>query len=568
MYYIAQNYLIDIYHISCTLKIEIHTRAPCFSVFIRYIVLHMTTITKKQKHVFDFVITYLSENGISPTIEEIRKGLKLKAVSTVHEHINTLIGKGFFKRIDNSARNIVPSKKIKQIIEIPIIGKIAAGQPIDAIEDQEETVSYVDHAVNQKDLYALKVIGNSMIDEGIFDGDIVIIKKQSTAENGQTVVAIIDENQATLKKIYKEKNRFRLEPRNQTMLPFYREEVEIRGVVIQIISNMNSNMNSNNTGATTTQLKHTYKTIDLFAGIGGIRLGFEKAGFTTVFANDFEPMCKYTYDLNFKNSKLIVEDIRKLNINDLPKFDFLLGGFPCQAFSIAGYRQGFNDEKGRGNLFFDIAHIIEARKPVGFLLENVKNLKSHDGGKTFRIIEDTLKNLGYHIKTKVLNSMEYGNIPQNRERIYIVGFKNIHYYNQFVFPNPIKLTTRVVDLLEKNVPEKYYYNGKPLYEHLKNVVKIGGIYQWRRQYVRENKKGVCPTLTANMGMGGHNVPIIKDKKGIRKLMPIECARIQGFPKNYALPAISDSALYKQIGNSVSVPVVEAVAKQMMCAMQK
>ena len=275
-----------------------------------------------------------------------------------------------------------------------------------------------------------------------------------------------------------------------------------------------------------------------------------------------------TYDLNFLKAKLVVEDMRKIGIDDLPKFDFLLGGFPCQAFSIAGYRQGFNDHKDRGNLFFDVARIIEARKPEGFLLENVKNLKSHDSGKTFRIIEDTLKNLGYYVKYKVLNSMEYGNIPQNRERIYIVGFKNKNYTDKFSFPEPVKLAKKITDLLEKNVSEKYYYNGKPLYEKLKDFVKEEGkVYQWRRQYVRENKSGVCPTLTANMGTGGHNVPIIKDKNGIRKLTPLECFRIQGFPKDYILPKISDSALYKQAGNSVSVPVLEAVAKQMMKAME-
>ena len=126
---------------------------------------------------------------------------------------------------------------------------------------------------------------------------------------------------------------------------------------------------------------------------------------------------------------------------------------------------------------------------------------------------------------------------------------------------------KVTDLLERSVPEKYYYNGKPLYEKLKDQVKVNGVYQWRRQYVRENKRGVCPTLTANMGTGGHNVPIINDKKGIRKLTPIECARIQGFPSTYLLPNIADSILYKQLGNSVSVPVIEAVAKQMMSAMR-
>lgn len=525
----------------------------------------MKPITKKQKQVFDFINTYLAENGISPTFEEIRKKLKLKAVSTVHEHINSLKSKGYLSKSENSTRSLSPKKEIKTIIEIPIIGKIAAGAPIEAIEDFQDTITISNQNIrDSKGYYALKVAGNSMIDEGIFDGDIVIIKKQSVAENGQTVVAIIDDDQATLKKLYREKEKFRLQPRNPNMQPLFRTEVEVRGVVVQVISNIIDEPETK----TIKKTKHGFKTIDLFAGVGGIRLGFEKAGFETVFANDFDTQCKLTYDLNFSKAKLVVEDIRKIGIDDLPKFDFLLGGFPCQAFSIAGYRQGFNDHKDRGNLFFDIARIIDARKPEGFLLENVKNLKSHDGGKTFRIIEETLKNLGYYIKYKVLNSMEYGNIPQNRERVYIVGFKNKNYTDKFSFPELVKLTKKITDLLEKNVPEKYYYNGKPLFEKLKNFIKEEGkVYQWRRQYVRENKSGVCPTLTANMGTGGHNVPIIKDKKGIRKLTPLECARIQGFPENFKLPKIADSALYKQFGNSVSVPVLEAVAKQMMRAME-
>lgn len=525
----------------------------------------MSKLTKKQKQVFDFIKTYISENGISPTIEEIRKELKLKAVSTIHEHINSLEAKGYISKSENSARSLSLMKEIKSVVEIPILGNIAAGQPIEAIENREDYISLVDPSIqNSKDYYALRVVGESMIDEGIFDGDVVVIKKQSVVENGQTVVAIIDDNEATLKKLYREKSRFRFEPRNQSMLPFYRKEVEVRGVVVQVIRNIQLEEESKPKQKT----KHGFNTIDLFAGVGGIRLGFENAGFKTVFANDFEPQCKDTYDLNFKDSKLIVEDIRKIGIDDLPKFDFLLGGFPCQAFSIAGYRHGFKDKKDRGNLFFDIARIIEARKPEGFLLENVKNLKSHDSGKTFEVIEKTLEDLGYFVKSKVLNTMEYGNVPQNRERIYIVGFKNKNYFDKFEFPKSVKLTKKVTDLLEKNVPEKYYYNGKPLYERLKNDVKEEGkVYQWRRQYVRENKSSVCPTLTANMGTGGHNVPIIKDKKGIRKLTPLECFRIQGFPKDYILPTLADSALYKQAGNSVSVPVIEAVAKQMMKAME-
>ena len=273
--------------------------------------------------------------------------------------------------------------------------------------------------------------------------------------------------------------------------------------------------------------------------------------------------------INFDGTQLFVEDIQKLNEKKLPDFDFLLGGFPCQAFSIAGYREGFDDKKGRGNLFFDVARIIKEKKPTGFMLENVKNLKNHDNGKTFKIILDTLESLGYYVKAKVLNSMEYGNVPQNRERIYIVGFRDKKHYEKFNFPPIIKLKKSIKDLLEDNVDEKYYYDGKPLYEKIKDdVTNSNTVYQWRRKYVRENKKGVCPTLTANMGMGGHNVPIIKDKKGIRKLTPLECARIQGFPMDFKLPInMSDSALYKQFGNSVSVPVVKAVAKQIRKAIE-
>lgn len=504
------------------------------------------------------------ENGISPTIDEIRKKLKLKAVSTVHEHLTALKEKGYLSKLDNSSRSIIPKYDIKTFIEVPIVGRIAAGQPIEAIEDWKDTISVSNIKLEtSEDCYALRVSGNSMIDEGIFDGDIVIIKKQSSAENGQTVVAIIDDNKATLKKLYRENSKFRLQSANQAILPFYREEVEVRGVVVQVIRNISEDLDD-----PSVKTKSGYKTIDLFAGVGGIRIGFERAGFKTVFANDCEKQCKFTYDLNFKDSKLIVEDIKKIGVEDLPKFDFLLAGFPCQAFSIAGYRQGFKDEKGRGNLFLDIARIIDARKPEGFMLENVKNLKSHDGGKTYMIIEETLKNLGYHIKTKVLNSMEYGNVPQNRERIYIVGFKNKVCSDQFSFPIPVKLRTSVKDLLEKNVHEKYYYDGRPLIKKLeKHVKEEGKVYQWRRLYVRENKSGVCPTLTANMGTGGHNVPLIKDKKGIRKLTPLECARLQGFPSDYKIPqGVADSALYKQFGNSVTVTVIEAIAKQIMRAM--
>lgn len=307
-----------------------------------------------------------------------------------------------------------------------------------------------------------------------------------------------------------------------------------------------------------------YRTLDLFAGVGGIRLGFEKAGFKTVFANDFDETCKATYDLNFKSPKLLIKDIWEVKLDEIPKFDILLSGFPCQAFSIAGYRKGFKDDKGRGNLFFRIAEFLEKRKPKAFLLENVKNLKSHDNGKTFIIIKNTLKDLGYHIKTDVLNSMTHGNLPQNRERIFIVGFLDSKKADAFAFPKEIPLKKHFKQFFDKNIDIKYYYNGKPLYDRIKNDINSEHtIYQWRRKYVRANKKSVCPTLTANMGRGGHNVPIIKDKKGIRKLTPKECFMFQGFPRSFKLPEeICDSHLYHQAGNSVSVPVIKRIAQNM------
>lgn len=317
-----------------------------------------------------------------------------------------------------------------------------------------------------------------------------------------------------------------------------------------------------------TQPKKEFKTLDLFAGIGGIRMGFEKNGFKTIFGNDFDAYCKATYDLNVKDVPLTVGDVAKIDSKKLPDFDILLGGFPCQPFSIAGYRRGFLDT-GRGDLFFVIVKILRDKKPQAVFLENVKNLKTHDGGKTFKIISEALEDLGYHVKVQVLNSAKYGNVPQNRERVYIVGFKSKKMYDAFEFPKEVTLTKKISDILEKEADKKYYYNDSVLYKQLKEVItKENVIYQWRRAYVRENKSGVCPTLTANMGMGGHNVPLIKDKKGIRKLTPRECARFQGFPESYKLPKdLPDTKLYKQFGNSVTVSVIERVAEQIKKALE-
>ncbi|CAN5434017.1 hypothetical protein BH10PAT3_BH10PAT3_0890 [soil metagenome] len=516
--------------------------------------------TKKQTKVLEFIRNYKEAEGMYPTLRQICGGLGLKAVSSIHQHISALVKDGELEKTDSYAGFELPERVFSNESLVPVRGYITAGMPIKAIEDTKLPSLKVPNLPRHGEYYALRVRGSSMIEDGIFDGDTVIIKKQSVADDGQTVVAIIDNNEATLKKIYHTKKGFRLQPANQTMMPIFCNEVEVRGIVWEVRRSFEGSIN-NITG----ELKNM-RTLDLFAGIGGIRIGFEKAGFKTVFANDFEKNCKHTYDLNFPDAKLVVEDITKIHEDDLPEFDFILGGFPCQAFSIAGHRQGFDDVKGRGNLFLDIARFIKAKKPQGFLLENVKNLKSHDGGNTFKVIQKTLEDLGYHIKYKVLNSMEFGNVPQNRERIYIVGFHDKKKIDAFNFPEPIKLTKKILHILEENVDQKYYYNGKPLYEKLKDEVnELGKVYQWRRQYVRRNKKGVSPTLTANMGMGGHNVPIIYDGKGIRKLTPRECARIQGFDDSFKLPNIADSALYKQLGNSVSVPVIERIARNMQIA---
>jgi len=223
--------------------------------------------------------------------------------------------------------------------------------------------------------------------------------------------------------------------------------------------------------------------IDLFAGIGGIKIAFENAGFECVFSNDFDDYCKITYDVNFsglfgKGKEMFLGDIAKISTKNIPKADVLTAGFPCQPFSIAGYREGFGDKSGRGNLFFEIVRILKDNKPKAFLLENVKNLKSHDNGNTIKIIYQELEKLGYRVTDKVLNTLEYGNIPQNRERIYIVGFLSPEHFSKFQFPEKINLTKNIKDCLENEVENKYYYNGTKLYDRLKDgVTKKDAVYQ-------------------------------------------------------------------------------------------
>ena len=313
-----------------------------------------------------------------------------------------------------------------------------------------------------------------------------------------------------------------------------------------------------------------YKIASLFAGVGGIDLGFEMTGkFKTVYANEFDKNARITYSENF-SSHLDFRDIRDVNSDDLPDVDIITSGFPCTSFSIAGYRKGFEDEN-TGDLFFETLRFIVAKQPKVVFLENVKNLVTHDNGKTFSIIKDALISNGYYIKYKIMNTKDYGNIPQNRERVYIVGFRDKSSYDKFDFPKPQVLNKTIIDMLEKNVvDDKFYYTKEKnnFYDILeRDMTKEDTIYQWRRKYVRENKSNVCPTLTANMGTGGHNVPLIKTKEGIRKLTPRECFNFQGFPESYRLPNIANCHLYKQAGNSVSVPVIKMIAESILVAIE-
>jgi len=309
------------------------------------------------------------------------------------------------------------------------------------------------------------------------------------------------------------------------------------------------------------------KFIDLFAGTGAFSLVLEKNNkFKCVFSNDMMKCSKQIYELNHPEHKFTLQDLNDIKVEDIPHHNLLCGGFPCQPFSIAGDKKGFNDN--RSNVFWKIIEILEKHKPEVIILENVKNLKTHDNGNTYNIIEKKLQDTGYYIKTSILDTCKITTIPQHRERIYIVGFRDKQKYDMFNFDLIEKEKKQICNFLEDNVDDKYYYDERfKVFEQIKKDVnkKISEniLYQYRRFYVRENKNNCCPTLTANMGCGGHNVPLLLDDKGIRKLTPRECFNLQGFPQDYNLPNICDSSLYKLAGNAVSVPVVDLIIEKLI-----
>ncbi|MBN2542868.1 DNA (cytosine-5-)-methyltransferase [bacterium] len=305
----------------------------------------------------------------------------------------------------------------------------------------------------------------------------------------------------------------------------------------------------------------SFTFIDLFAGIGGMRIPFHELGGKCVFSSEWDKHAVKTYKVNFGEEP--AGDITRIIASTIPDFDILLAGFPCQPFSQAGLKKGFSDT--RGTLFFDIERIIAEKKPKAFLLENVKQLKGHDKGRTLSVIVEHLAELNYTVSYAVLRAADYG-VPQNRERIYIVGFNKNHFEIQddysFPYPKPINSPTRLGDILEHDVDEKYTISDKLYNGHVRrkqdHKAKGNGfgfsVFNEESQYTN--------TISARYYKDGSEILIEQESKNPRKLTPRECARLQGFPDKFIIP-VSDTQAYKQFGNSVAVPVIRALAKALV-----
>lgn len=303
------------------------------------------------------------------------------------------------------------------------------------------------------------------------------------------------------------------------------------------------------------KMKKKFKYIDLFAGIGGMRIPFDELGGDCVFTSEFDKYAQQTYQANF--NEIPFGDIKTIDSKEIPKHDLLLAGFPCQAFSHAGLKKGFDDT--RGTLFFDIARILKIHKPKAFLLENVKGLKSHDGGYTFKKIIDTLKGLGYQtIEHKVLNARDFG-LPQNRERVFIVGFwKNLN----FDFPEPPNSKTRLGSILQRRVKDKYTISDKLWTSAIKRrerAISKGNGFSYKL-FKRDSE--YTSTLSARYYKDGLEILVEQHNKNPRRLTPLEARRLQGFPDNFEIP-VSDTQAYKQFGNAVPINVVREIAKKMI-----
>jgi DNA (cytosine-5)-methyltransferase 1 len=318
----------------------------------------------------------------------------------------------------------------------------------------------------------------------------------------------------------------------------------------------------------------------LFAAIGGFCRAFQKVGATVAWANEKDRFAAETFRLNFPAVRYLNKPVEELTVrgDQLQPVDVVTAGFPCQPFSVAGEKKGFKDE--RGLLFLHIIRIIKEfgqNKPKILLLENVKNFKTHDKGRTFKRVQTEIQKAGYwftEANVSVMNTAAYTNIPQNRDRVFMVALSCNHFAaNTFQFPKPLpkgslRKVKEFLDLDRKADDSFYFKPGSQYYPYFEEAIAAGerdSIYQLRRSYVRENKSDMCFTLMANMGDGGHNQPVVKDRWGIRKLTPRECARLQGYEDNwFKIPnELSKTQIYKQIGNSVTVPLVVRLAQNVV-----
>ena len=305
------------------------------------------------------------------------------------------------------------------------------------------------------------------------------------------------------------------------------------------------------------------KICSLFSGIGGIDLGFIQAGFEIVWANEIDTDAAKTYKYNFGVKHLVEKDIRLINPTDIPNFDVLVAGFPCQPFSVLGKQKGFDDP--RGQLFFEITRIVRAKQPQVVFLENVANLLEHDNGKTFLAVYNALVPYGYTLKYHIIDAIDYGNIPQHRTRIFIVAFLNPEMCDRFTFPEPIKRTTTLNDVLSRSQKHNpmYYLSKDNISNDLvrRFAVDKDALCQYRESSRSYSMHRVCPTLVASMGDFPERIPIIQDDFGIRRVTPYECLSLLGFPADFRFPNIPMASAYRQCGNSVAVPVIRRIAEQ-------
>lgn len=303
--------------------------------------------------------------------------------------------------------------------------------------------------------------------------------------------------------------------------------------------------------------------VSLFSGIGGIDIAFRQAGFEILWANEIDSFACTTYKLNLSSKVLIEGDINHINEKSVPQSDVLTAGFPCQSFSLMGHQRGFKDS--RGNLFFEIIRIAKQSRPKIIFLENVRNLINHDKGKTLLTIFNSLSELDYYVKYDILSPHTHANIPQERNRTFIVAFSDYYMMCKFAFPEKVTLTNNLDNIFDRTKKQNkiFYYNSDSRYFDLlnKRIPDITGMYRIDDSGIAMRKYEISPTLKANMGTYHDRVPVIRDNFGIRKITPMECLALQGFPAEYTFGNEPIEQAYKQCGNTVCVPVVRRIASE-------